>query len=39
MEVERQGIIASGPLDARQVLLLVLLEYLDFRHPDLDWRK
>ena len=29
----------DGPLDMAQIAVGVVLEYLDFRHDDRDWRK
>ena len=37
-EVETLGITRSAVSTALQVMLLCLLEYIDFRHPDLPWR-
>lgn len=38
MELERAGITFSRELDARQIALVCLLDYLDFRHADIAWR-
>ncbi|WOT05785.1 glutathione S-transferase [Shewanella youngdeokensis] len=38
-EVETLGMINTQELTAAQVMLICLLEYIDFRHPDLPWRK
>ncbi|QQX81188.1 glutathione S-transferase [Shewanella sp. KX20019] len=37
-EVETIAIIRSPELTALQIMLVCLLEYIDFRHPDLPWR-
>lgn len=42
MFVERQALLAGKlshkTLTAQQIGLVCLLDYIDFRHPDLDWR-
>lgn len=38
LQVEHQNVIAASQLQAPQIALVCLLEYLDFRHPDLAWR-
>ncbi|WP_394146678.1 glutathione S-transferase N-terminal domain-containing protein [Shewanella atlantica] len=38
-QLERSGIISRPKLVIQQFSLACLLEYLDFRHPDLSWRK
>ncbi|NMH65448.1 glutathione S-transferase [Shewanella salipaludis] len=38
MQLELLGIEAETRLSARQLLLVCLFEYLDFRHPQLPWR-
>lgn len=38
MELERAGMTFSSELDARQIALVCLLDYLDFRHGDIAWR-
>ncbi|PKG55432.1 glutathione S-transferase [Shewanella sp. Choline-02u-19] len=37
-EIETIGITHSAELTALQVMLVCLLEYIDFRHPDILWR-
>lgn len=38
-EVEQSGVMVSPQLTIQQIGLACLLEYLDFRHSDLQWRK
>ncbi|MXR70543.1 glutathione S-transferase [Shewanella insulae] len=38
-QIEQMAISGHGKLTLQQICLACLLEYLDFRHPDLDWRK
>ena len=38
-QVEQMGISGHRQASLQQICLACLLEYLDFRHPDLDWRK
>ncbi|QDF76392.1 MULTISPECIES: glutathione S-transferase N-terminal domain-containing protein [Shewanella] len=38
-QIEQMGISGHSQLSLQQICLACLLEYLDFRHPDLDWRK
>ncbi|MFT5788831.1 MAG: glutathione S-transferase [Shewanella sp.] len=38
-EVETIGVTRSSELTVLQIMLVCLLEYIDFRHPDLAWRK
>ncbi|QSX29424.1 glutathione S-transferase [Shewanella cyperi] len=38
-ELERLGLGAGAEINARTIALVCLLDYLDFRHPNLDWRK
>lgn len=37
-QVEQLGLVHYQQLTAQQVLLVCLLDYLDFRHPQLAWR-
>ena len=37
-EVEQSGVMVSPQLTIQQIGLACLIEYLDFRHPDLHWR-
>ncbi|MGL5358878.1 MAG: glutathione S-transferase [Shewanella sp.] len=37
-QVERQGLWAKPMIQAPQLALVCLLDYLDFRHGSLDWR-
>ncbi len=37
--IEQSGLMINSQLTILQVMLACLLEYLDFRHVDLDWRK
>ncbi|MBT1444317.1 glutathione S-transferase N-terminal domain-containing protein [Shewanella sp. JM162201] len=38
-ELERQGAGNRSRIDASAMALVCLLDYVDFRHPSLDWRK
>lgn len=38
-EIELSGIMVTPQLTAQQICLACLLEYLDFRHSDLQWKK
>ncbi|MCL1138703.1 glutathione S-transferase family protein [Shewanella pneumatophori] len=38
-QVEQLGLSHFQELTAQQVMLVCLLDYLDFRHPQLSWRK
>ncbi|RTR34893.1 glutathione S-transferase N-terminal domain-containing protein [Shewanella atlantica] len=38
-QLERSGVISRPRLVIQQISLACLLEYLDFRHPDISWRK
>lgn len=37
--IEQSGLMISTHLSVQQICLACLLEYLDFRHADLEWRK
>ncbi|WP_372870285.1 glutathione S-transferase [Shewanella sp.] len=37
-ELERQGAGSSGRIDIRAMALVCLIEYIEFRHPSLEWR-
>ncbi|MBV7314651.1 glutathione S-transferase N-terminal domain-containing protein [Shewanella sp. NIFS-20-20] len=38
-QIEHSGIIAACELNAERIALVCLLDYLDFRHRNLDWHK
>ncbi|MCL2917993.1 glutathione S-transferase [Shewanella litorisediminis] len=37
-ELERQGAGSSDRINARSIALVCLLDYMDYRHPALEWR-
>ncbi len=39
MQMEHQSVITQTQLQAPQLALVCLLDYIDFRHRELDWRK
>lgn len=39
MQMEHQSVITQATIQAPQLALICLLDYVDFRHPELDWRK
>ncbi|MCH1929524.1 glutathione S-transferase N-terminal domain-containing protein [Shewanella sp. A25] len=39
MQMETQTVITQTTIQAPQLALICLLDYTDFRHPELDWRK
>jgi glutathione S-transferase len=39
MQMEHQTVITQATIQAPQLALICLLDYVDFRHPELDWRK
>lgn len=39
MQMEHQSVISQVRIQAPQLALICLLDYVDFRHPELDWRK
>lgn len=39
MQMEHQSVITQATVQAPQLALICLLDYMDFRHPELDWRK
>ncbi|MGI2192155.1 glutathione S-transferase N-terminal domain-containing protein [Shewanella baltica] len=39
MQVELQTVITQTTIQAPQLALICLLDYVDFRHPEFDWRK
>lgn len=39
MQMEHQSVITQTQLQAPQLALVCLLDYIDFRHHELDWRK
>ncbi|QYJ89221.1 glutathione S-transferase N-terminal domain-containing protein [Shewanella halotolerans] len=38
-QIELMAIYGHSKVSLQQICLACLLEYIDFRHPDLDWRK
>lgn len=39
MQIELQTVITQTTIQAPQLALICLLDYVDFRHSELDWRK
>ncbi|PIW59735.1 glutathione S-transferase N-terminal domain-containing protein [Shewanella sp. CG12_big_fil_rev_8_21_14_0_65_47_15] len=39
MQMEHLKVITQATIQAPQLALICLLDYVDFRHPELDWRK
>lgn len=39
MQMEHQSVITQATVQAPQLALICLLDYMDFRHSELDWRK
>ncbi|EGM71695.1 glutathione S-transferase N-terminal domain-containing protein [Shewanella sp. HN-41] len=39
MQMEHLSVITQATIQAPQLALICLLDYVDFRHPELDWRK
>lgn len=39
MQMEHLNVITQATIQAPQLALICLLDYVDFRHPELDWRK